>query len=126
MQVSKDLVRLVAENPELPIVAYVNGDICHDYGMYWMGAFTNVFVAEVGLVGERMYDDRYDWMDAYYNEHGEDIAEQFSYSNQDPKEVRDAAEARIDEYLEKMADKYMKKCIVVYVNEPDMSEWEAA
>ena len=124
--VNRELADLMAANPDLPVVAYVNGDICHDYGMYWMGAFTSVFVASVGLVGERMYDDRYDWMEAYYNNHEDEIAEQFGYSNQDPEEVRDAAEAAIDEYLEKMADKYMKKCIVVYVNEPDMSEWEEA
>ena len=125
MSETTKFVELVAANPELPIVAYVNGDICHDYGMYWMGKFTSASVCDVGLVGERMYDERADFMEAYYNKYADELDEKFGGDSYD-SEVRAKAEKLIDEYLEKIADEYMKKCIVVYVDEPDMSEWKEA
>ena len=124
--VNQKFLELVAENPELPIVAMVDGEIVEDPGMMWLGSITGALVSDIGLIGTRYYDERYDFMDAYYSKYSETIAEKFGYSNQDPKEVRDAAEARIDEYLEKMADKYMKKAIVIYVREPDYTIWEEA
>lgn len=124
--VNAQLLKLVAENPELPIVAMVDGEIVEDPGMMWLGSITGALIADIGLIGTRYYDERYDFMDAYYSKYSETIAEKFGYSNQDPKEVRDAAEAAIDDYLEQMADKYMKKAIVIYVREPDYTIWEEA
>ena len=124
--INQKFLELVAENPELPIVAMVDGEIVEDPGMMWLGSITNALVAEIGLIGTRYYDDRYDFMEAYYNKYDDEIAAKFDYSNQDPEEVREAAEEAIDDYLELMADKYMKKAIVIYVREPDYTIWEEA
>jgi hypothetical protein len=36
------------------------------------------------------------------------------------------AEEALELYLDEMVTKYMKKCIVVYVDELNMTEWEEA
>ncbi len=123
---NKNFVELVAQNLDLPIVAMVDGEIVEDPGLMWMGSITNALISDIGLISERYYDDRSDFMDAYYSKYSDILAERFGYSNQDPKETRDAAEKAIDEYLEQMADKYMKKAIVIYVREPDYKIWEEA
>ena len=126
MSETKKFVELVAANPDLPIVAMVDGEIVEDPGMMWLGSITNVLISDIGLVGDRYYDERYDFMDAYYSKYSEVLAERFGYSNQDSKEIRATAEEAIEEYLEQMADKYMKKAIVIYVREPDSKIWEEA
>ncbi len=123
---NKAFVELVAQNSDLPIVAMVDGEIVEDPGLMWMGSITNALISDIGLISERYYDDRSDFMDAYYSKYSDILAERFGYNNQDPKEIREAAEVAIDEYLEQMADKYMKKAIVIYVREPDYKIWEEA
>lgn len=130
----KELVDIVTANPELPIVAMVNGDICDGEGRYWMASFTSVEVTEVGIVGERVYDDRDSFKEAYYDKYDDELTERFGYTpclclkNCTPEKIKanDEAEEKLEAYLDEMADKYMKKAIVVYINEPDISEWEEA
>ena len=134
MQVNRDLLKLVAENPDLPIVAMVDSDVCWDGPGYWMASFTSVAIAEIGIVGERFYDDRDSFMEAYYDKYDDELTKRFNYhpclglKNCTPETVQanNEAEEKLDSYLEEMADKYMKKAIVVYVNEPDISKWEVA
>lgn len=139
MQVNKDLVRIVAENPDLPIVAMVNGEVCWEDGSYWMASFSSVEVTEVGLVGERYYDDRDSFKEAYYDKYDSELTKRFNYrpclsidNNRwgeiSPEEIRanEVAEAKLEAYLEERADEYMKKCIVVYIDEPDLSDWKEA
>ena len=136
---TEKFVELVAANPDLPIVGMVNGDICHDYGMYWLGSFSGAGVELVGLVGERYYDDVESFKEAYYDNHADELCEKFNY---DPRcctvnverglytEQQFAenclAEEALELYLDEMVTKYMKKCIVVYVDELNMTEWEEA
>lgn len=139
MSKAKKFVELVAANPGLPIVCMVNGDICHDYGMYWPGSFSWASVELVGLVGEHYHDDVESFEEAYYDLHEKELCEKFNY---DPRccsvnverglytEQQLAENQRAEEalglYLNEMVAKYMKKCIVVYVDELDMAEWEKA
>ena len=135
----QELIKLIAENPDLPIVALVNGEVCWDDCGYWMASFSSAEVADVGLVDERYYDDRDSFKEAYYNKYDEKLTERFNYrpclsldnnrwGETTPEEIRanEVAETRLEAYLEAMADKYMKKCIVVYIDEPDLSDWEMA
>ncbi len=139
MQVNTDLIKIVAENPDLPIVAMVNGEVCWEDGMYWMASFSSVEVTDVGLVGERYYDDRDSFKEAYYDKHDEELTKHFNYrpclsldnnrwGETTPEEIRanEIAEAKLEAYLEERADEYMKKCIVVYINEPDLTDWREA
>lgn len=136
---SKNLVELVAENPELPIVAMVNGEICWDDGHYWMGGFSAASIELIGLIGDRWYDDVESFKEVYYDKYSEELCEKFNYEprcctasvergehTQEQFEANCTAEAELEKYLDEMAIKYMRRCIVVYVDSPDMSEWEEA
>lgn len=139
MQVNKELLKLVAENPELPIVAMVNGEVCWDGDNYWMARFSSVSIENVGIIGERWYDDLESFIEAYYDKYDYELCEMFGYNprccgvsvergeyTQEQFAANCLAEEKLDEYLNNKANEYMKKCIVVYVGEPDMSEWQVA
>lgn len=133
------LIKLIAENPDLPIIAMVNGDICMDGNSYWMGKFSVADIEYIGLIGERWYDDRESFIEYYYDKYSEELCEKFNYDpqccgvnvdrglfTQEQFAANCLAEEELDKYLNEIANKYMKKCIVVYVDEPNMSEWEVA
>ena len=139
MSGTKKFVDLVAANPELPIVAMVNGDICHDYGMYWVGAFSAASIEFVGIVGERWYDDREEFIEVYYDKYADELCEKFNYDpqccainvdrglyTQEQFAANCLADEKLSAYLEEKANEYMKKCILVYIDEPDMSGWKEA
>lgn len=139
MNDTKKFVELVAENPELPIVAMVNGDICHEYGMYWVGVFSAASIELVGIIGEKWYNDVEDFKEVYYDKYSEELCEKFNYNprcctasvergeyTQEQFAVNCLAEEELELYLDDMVVKYMRRCIVVYIDEPDMTEWKAA
>lgn len=139
MSETKKFVELVAENPDLPIVAMVNEDICHDYGMYWVGGFSAASIELVGIIGERWYDDVEEFKEVYYDKHSEELCEKFNYNpricaasvergeyDQQQFAINCLAEEELELYLDDMVKKYMKRCIVVYIDEPDMTDWEEA
>ena len=140
MDKNKKFVDLVAANPELPIVAMVNGEICEpDATLYWMGSFSAASIELIGLIGGRWYDDVESFKEAYYDKYSEELCEKFNY---DPRccainvdrglytqaqfAVNCLAEEELELYLDDMVKKYMKRCIVVYIDEPDMAGWEIA
>ena len=54
---NKDFVELVAQNPDLPIITLVHGEVCGDDCGYWLGHCGSASVELVGLIGERYYTD---------------------------------------------------------------------
>lgn len=135
----KELLELVAANPELPIVAMVNGEICWDDSCYWMGSFSAASIELIGLIGDHWYDDVDSFKEVYYDKYSEELCAKFNY---DPRccvasvergeyieeqfAANCLAEAELEKYLDEMVKKYMRRCIVVYVDEPDMAEWKEA
>lgn len=135
----KKFLELVAANPDLPIVAMVNGDVCWDDSCYWMSTLSAPSIEFVGLIGDRWYDDKESFTEAYYDKYSDELCERFNY---DPRccavnverglytneqfAANCLAEEELELYLDEMANKYMKKCIVVYADAPDMTEWEEA
>ena len=139
MNENKKFVDLVAANPELPIVAMVNGEICFDDNMYWMGAFSAASIELIGLLDERYYDDVEDFKEAYYDKYSDELCEKFNYDprccainvdrglyTQEQFAINCLAEEELELYLDDMVKKYMKKCIAVYVDTPDLTTWEEA
>jgi hypothetical protein len=140
MSETKKFVELVAANPDLPIVARVNGEICEpDATLYWMGSFSAVSVELIGLIDERWYDDVDDFKEVYYDKYSEELCEKFNYDprccainvdrglyTQDQFAANCLAEEELEKYLSEMVKKYMRRCIVVYIDEPDMRQWEEA
>jgi hypothetical protein len=132
MLVNKELIKLVAENPELPIIAMVNGEVCGDDCGYWLGHCGLTSVKEVGLIGERYYDDREDFIEAYYDKHAEDLCEMFNYQprccdvtvergeyTQEQFAANCLVEEELNIYLNEIANKHMIKAIVMYVDLPE-------
>ena len=124
----KELLELVAENPDLPIVAIVDGEIVEDPGMSWLGSISHALVSEIGIVNDRYYDDREDFKEAYYNKHDEELDQRFNYKpcigtwgkyTDEAIKANDEAEKMLEAFLDAKADEYMRKAIVIYVREPD-------
>lgn len=126
---TQKIAKLILENPDLPVIAMVDGEICEDDSHMWLGSFSNALITEVGLVGERYYDDRDDFKDAYYDKHMEELDKRFNYSLDmllaDDEEAK-AIAAKLEAYLNEVADTYMVKAIAIYVREPNMSIFKEA
>ena len=46
MEINKEFVKLVAENPELPIKVFINGECCEDDNCWYVGEVYNCKVTE--------------------------------------------------------------------------------
>ena len=57
---NKELIKLINENPDLSIYAWVDGEICEDNCGYWLGQFGNAEIKEYAKV------ESYDWYDKDY------------------------------------------------------------
>lgn len=139
MNENKKFVDLVAADPELPIVAMVNGEICWDDSCYWLGAFSAASIELVGLINDRYYDDAEDFKEVYYDKYSEELCEKFNYDprccvasvergehTQEQFAANCLAEEELELYLDDMVKKYMRRCIVVYVDTIDYYDWEEA
>lgn len=137
--INRDLLELVAANPDLPIVAMVNGEVCWDDSCYWMASFSAASIELVGLIGDHWYDDKDSFTEVYYDKYADELCEKFNYEprccaasvergeyTQEQFAANCLAEAELEKYLDEIVTKYMKRCIVVYVDAPDLSYWEEA
>ena len=136
---NRELAKIMSENPELPVVALVNGEICWDDSSYWMAGFSAVSIENVGLIGDRWYDDFDSFTEAYYDKYSTELCKMFEYNprcctasvqrgefTDEQFEINCLAEAQLEEYLREKANEYMKRCIVVYVDVPDLTTWQEA
>lgn len=128
---NETLLRLVAENPDLPIVAMVDSDIvCEDCGR-WLGSFGCCQVGEYAIYNDRYFDEREGFKEEYYDCHDEELCARFGYDpciclyavergrcTREEYEANRAAEQRMDEYLNKIAEECFVKAIIVNVDLP--------
>ena len=125
------LIELVKENPDLPIIALVNGEVCGDDNGYWLGHCGSASVELVGCIGERYYTDLEEFMEVYYDRHATELCEKFNYEprccavavergeyTQEQLAANCLAEEHLDNYLKEIARQYMIKAIVMYVDLP--------
>jgi hypothetical protein len=128
------LVELVAENPDLPIIALVDGEVCGDDCGYWLGYCDSASIELVGCIGERYYTDFEEFMEVYYDRHAEELCEKFKYNprcctvavergeyTQEEFAANCLAEEELNTYLREIANQYMIKAIVMYVDPPEDS-----
>lgn len=102
---SKELLKLVAENPELPIVPLVDYEVIGDSYGYWMGSFGRSEVGEYALFDDRYFTDR------------EELEERYAdYVADDYPEMSD--EDFFAMVKEKTKDWWIK-AILVYIETPD-------
>lgn len=107
-------LKLVSENPELPIIPMVDNELCgDDYGRY-MGTFGYAYVGEYALFNERVYDDREDFEEDYYEAFCDELCEKFNYN---PNDVN-SDDKPLNDYLHTVSDDYFKKAILVNIDLP--------
>lgn len=130
----KTLLETIHNNPDLPIICMVDSDIVsEDYGI-WMAQIGHCEVGEYATYNERFYDDREEFTEDYYDHNDEILDERFGYNprmsypdaqKRYPKadiEANKEAEARLDKYLDEVADRAFTKAILVYIDTPDEIE----
>ena len=61
-KLNKEFVKLVAENPELPIKVFINGE-CGDGDCWYVGEIHDCKVTEITEYGDKCYErDDFDWL----------------------------------------------------------------
>jgi hypothetical protein len=127
----KKLLELINENPELPIICMVDSEIVSDDYGRWMAQIGRSEIGEFATYNDRFYDDREEFTEDYYDYNEENLDERFGYNpcmsyphayKRYPKadiEANKQAEARLNEYLDEVADRTFTKAILVYIDTPD-------
>ena len=130
---NNELLRIVAENPDLPIVAMVDSDIvCEDYGR-WLASLGKAYVGEYAVYNEKCYDDRESFTEDYYCCNDTELEEKFNYNpcitdfavkcgryTEVQFSANIEAEKVLNKYLGEIAEKYFQKAIIVNVDLPDI------
>lgn len=130
----KELLELINENHELPIICLVDSEVVSDDYGRWMAQIGRSEIGEFATYNERFYDDREEFTEDYYSHNDDILDERFgynprmSYPDEQKRyleaeiEANKEAEARLNEYLDEVADRAFSKAILVYIDtpEPDM------
>lgn len=128
----ENLLKLIKENPELPVVPMVDCDVVGEDCGRWMGAIGKAYVSEYALYNDRYYDDRDDFKEAYYDKNDEELDKKFGYTpaitdytlasgncTEEGLKKNNEAEAKMEEYLDEIAEGYFTKAILVNIDLPD-------
>ena len=127
------LVDLAKEHPDLPIVAMVDGEIVgsDDYGR-WLGSVGNVELGEYVLFDDRFIDDREEFKERYYDYNDDELCEKFGYEPRISEyavengcctmewfEQNKKNEAKMEKYLNEVAERAFKRAIIINIDCPD-------
>lgn len=100
------LIKLITENPDLPVIPFVAMDVAaYDDYYRWVASFGECRVSDFYISDERVYTD----MDDLIN----DIIENEYF-------LSEKSDDEIMELAENQAHKLMSKAIIVNINPPDM------
>lgn len=129
---TQEFLRLVAENPTLPVCAMVDSDVVCDDGGWWMGQFGAARVGEIAVYDELTFDDRESFKERYYDNHDDELCEKFQYKpwvnafalgrgecTAEQVALNNEFGKAMDQYLDEIANKFFVKAIIVYVETPD-------
>lgn len=128
---TENLLKLIKENPSLPIVLMVDYEVVGgDYGR-WLGSFGSAYAGEYAVFNENYYNDRDDFKEDYYNYNEEHLTEKFDYDptinlfsngkyTKEERKHNEEQEKLLEKYLEEIADNYFKKAIIVDIDIPDV------
>lgn len=138
IKVIREFVKLVEENPTLPVIAMVNGDIIGtgDYAR-WLGKINSVELGEYTLFDDLFIDDRGCFEEEYYSSKEDELCEKFEYEpcicestvksgkyTQEEYERNRKNEEKLDAYLEEVAERAFQKAIILYVDVPNYENFD--
>ena len=107
---SKELIQLITENPDLEIYAWVNSDVVADDGYYWLGKFNSASVREYAKLNFSYGYNETDWV---FKDETEDLIE-YLINTDEYLELTDAeADKKAEEFVNSLE---YKKAIFVYVD----------
>ncbi len=106
MNNSEELLKLIKEYPDLPVIPMVWYEIvADDCCSYWLGSFRNCSVGEYACYNSHVYTDREELEEEYYDRHDEE------YNNMSDEEI----EADIKTKTENL----WIKAIIVWIDLPE-------
>ena len=125
----ENFLNLVKENPTLPVVPMVDNEVVGDSWGRWMGSFGYADVGEYACYNERFFEDREDFKETYYDDNCDELCERFNYDprineytvglyrcTEEQFEINEANEKLLEEYLDKIAEEYFVKAIIVNID----------
>ena len=121
-------LNLIKENPTLPVVPMVDYEVVGDEWGRWMGSFGYSEIGEYALYEDRYYEGRESFKEVYYDNNDDELNERFGYTpyinewtlrkeayTQEQFDTNEAAEKLLEEYLDKVAEEYFVKAIIVNI-----------
>ena len=127
-KVINDFLKLVTENPTLPVIPMVDNEVVGDSWGRWMGLFGYSYISEYALYEENYYDDRESFKEAYYDNNCDELEERFGYKpmineytvrngnyTQEELEANENAEKMLEAYLDSVAEEYFADAIIVNI-----------
>ena len=129
-QKNEAFLELIKKNPTLPIVPMVDYEIVGEDWGRWLGAFGRAYVGEYACYDDRYFEDREDFKERYFDRNDEELCEMFNYEpcmtlpntkgyTKEQIEENEANEKTLEKHLDKIADEYFTKAIIVNINLPD-------
>ena len=110
-----NLVELVSENPDLPIYAWVNGEVCADDGLYWLGKFRKAKVREYADV------ESYGWFEQtiVFKDDPEDYVQYLFDFLETEEEYKNFSNNELEDECERIVEELdYRKAIFVYIELP--------
>ncbi len=122
-----ELIKLVLDNPSLPIVPLVDGEIIVDdtYGR-WLASFGSAYVGEIACYKERYFEDHEDFIEYYYDHNCDELCQRFDYTPRFSDDwpagkilKNETNEQKLNKYLADLAEENFTKAIIVYIETHD-------
>lgn len=116
----KELIKLVQENPDAEVICMTDTDVVGDgsFGDY-LSEIHSCRLGEYVCYSERVYDDREDFKEEYYDANADELNKRFGYTVQfDDLKYNEKAAKALEDYLDTLAEKWFKKAIIVYITVP--------
>ena len=134
---TETILRVVAENPTLPIIAMVDSDVvCEDYGR-WLASIGSISVGEYACYNEQYYDDRERFKEEYYDQNDEALCEKFGYQpwigyfelkqgevTREQYDENKDREAAMERYLDEIAERAFSKAIIINIDTPNVEDFK--
>lgn len=123
----KELIKLVQENPDAEVICMTDTDVVGDGSFReYLSEIHGCRLGEYVCYSERVFDDREDFKEEYYDANADELNKRFGYTVQfDDLKYNEKAAKALEDYLDGLAEKWFKKAIIVYITVPttiDMNE----
>ena len=94
MEINKEFVKLVAENPELPIKVFINGECGDDDNCWYVGEIYDCKVTEITEYGDKCYER--DDLDLLKDIISNEVYDEPEYVNLTDEEFDKAMEEKVE------------------------------